>query len=309
VRAIKWEKQGLIVSPEDGLDWRSNHSGMVSALPLSDGKCRMYLTGKNEKEGYRIGWLDLSQDFTVVYENTENPVLAAGRMGCFDSHGVCMPMVVKLSDKVQYMYYVGWAPALPGTIVNACGLAVSSDGGTTWRRWSEAPLLCRDDRDPIGTGTVFVLRETPTFWRMWYTSFRNWDQLDDGRWRHFYHIRYAESDDGTHWRKPENNVAIDFVDESEYAVARPMVVREPGGYRMWFCTRSVGSTYRIGYAESEDGLTWQRKPAAIEPSSQGWDSEMIEYAYVLKEEEKYVMFYNGNGYGASGTGVAIGHLT
>jgi hypothetical protein len=203
------------------------------------------------------------------------------------------------------MYYVGWSPSLPGTIANHCGLAISEDNGESWRRWSEAPLLHRDDHDPIGTGTVFVLREEDRSWRLWYTSFRNWQALGDGRWRHYYHIKYAESEDGIHWQKPPHNVAIDFVGD-EYAVARPMVIREPDGYRMWFCTRSVGSTYRIGYAESVDGVHWVRQPSGIERSPEGWDSEMIEYAYVLKEGDDYLLFYNGNGFGASGTGTAWG---
>ena len=84
-----------------------------------------------------------------------------------------------------------------------------------------------------------------------------------------------------------------------------MVVKEESFYRMWFCTRSDGSTYRVGYAESEDGRSWERHPSGIEPSETGWDSEMIEYAYVLKRDNDYVMFYNGNGFGASGTGVAL----
>jgi hypothetical protein len=33
---------------------------------------------------------------------------------------------------------------------------------------------------------------------------------------------------------------------------------------------------------------------------------MIEYAYVLPRDTGYVMFYNGNGFGATGTGVMIG---
>ncbi|NLE46116.1 MAG: hypothetical protein GX620_15460 [Chloroflexi bacterium] len=306
---IIWEKKGLVISPRRAPVWRATHSGMVSVLPWESAAYRVFLTGRDAHGRYQIGWLDLDQDFEVVHENPENPVLVAGRMGCFDSQGLCMPSVVRVTDSVLYMYYVGWAPALPGTIANNCGLAISRDNGATWERWSEAPLPLRDAQDPIGIGTVFVLREPDKVWQMWYTSYRNWELLSDGTWRHFYHIKYAESDDGIHWRKPPDNIAVDFVDESEYAVARPVVLREPDGYRMWFCTRSAGSTYRIGYTESADGRQWTRALSGIEPSLTGWDSEMIEYAYVLKHDDGYVMFYNGNGNGATGTGVARGFAT
>ena len=301
---LDWRKQGRILDPSDAPPWRSGHSGMVSVLPLSPDRYRMFLTGKDEEGRFQIGWLDLDRSFHILEENPDNPVLTPGRPGCFDWRGLCMPAVVRAPDGRLYMYYVGWGASPPGLFSNRCGLALSDDDGWTWRRWSEAPLPLLDDRDPIGIGTVFVLRESENRWRMWYTSFREWRRLPEGNWRHYYHIKYAESDDGIHWEKPEENVAIDFVGQ-EYAVARPMVVKEDGFYRMWFCRRAVGSDYRIGYAESEDGRNWDRKPPGIVPSESGWDSEMIEYAYVIKREDDYVMFYNGNGFGASGTGVAI----
>jgi hypothetical protein len=55
-------------------------------------------------------------------------------------------------------------------------------------------------------------------------------------------------------------------------------------------------------------VNWQRRPSGIEPSAEGWDSDMVEYAFVLKEEGRYLMFYNGNGHGRTGTGLAIGTL-
>ena len=51
------------------------------------------------------------------------------------------------------------------------------------------------------------------------------------------------------------------------------------------------------------------KLAGIGPSPQGWDAEVVEYAYALKETGRYLLFYNGNGYGASGTGLAEGEVT
>lgn len=302
MKPLTWQKHGRIITPEVAPAWRATHAGMTSVLPR-DGGYRVFLTGKDAQGRFQIGWVDLSHDFRITGESM---ALTAGRMGCFDSHGVCMPTVVRVSATQLYMYYAGWGSSAPGFFVNRCGLAISDDNGATWRRWSEAPLALIDERDPIGIGTVDVLRERPDFWRMWYTTFREWRQMPDGSWRHFYHIKYAESADGIHWEKPSDNLAIDFADDKEYAIGRPAVVKEADGYRMWFCTRSDGATYRIGYAESPDGRRWTRQPSGIEPSTTGWDSEMVEYAYVVKRDADYLMFYNGNGFGASGTGLAIG---
>jgi hypothetical protein len=305
MQPIIWQKQGRFLPPEGAPAWRARQCGMVSVLPWENRTYRMFLTGLDEDKRYQIGWLDLERDLSIRYENPQNPVLTAGRMGSFDYSGACMPGVDRVSDSVVYMYYVGWNWKGQGIFSTDTGLAISRDNGATWQRHSEASILPRDVQDPLGTGTVFVLREAADHWGMWYTTYRNWEPLEGGGWQYYYHIKYAESEDGIIWHKPAQNVAIDFIDQ-EYALGRPMVVREQDGYRIWFCTRSFGSTYRIGYAESQDGLAWERKPSGIGPSHEGWDAEMVEYAYVLKEDNTYLMFYNGNGCGASGTGSALG---
>jgi len=63
----------------------------------------------------------------------------------------------------------------------------------------------------------------------------------------------------------------------------------------------------IGYAESEDGISWVRKPEKcdIGLSETGWDSEMLEYASVKRVDDTYYMIYNGNAFGKTGFGYAI----
>ena len=42
----------------------------------------------------------------------------------------------------------------------------------------------------------------------------------------------------------------------------------------------------------------------IDVSSEGWDSEMIEYPHVFEHQGAKYMFYNGNKFGQSGFGYA-----
>jgi hypothetical protein len=139
---------------------------------------------------------------------------------------------------------------------------------------------------------------------MWYVSGVKWT-IENGQPRHYYHVKYAESADGVRWRR-RGVVCIDFASAGEHAIARPCVLKDPDGrYRMWYSCR--GERYRIGYAESADGLAWERKDdqAGIEPSPSGWDSDMIEYPAVFDAGGRRYMLYNGNGYGRSGMGLAV----
>jgi hypothetical protein len=100
-------------------------------------------------------------------------------------------------------------------------------------------------------------------------------------------------------------VAIDFADEHEYAISRPSVIRDIDGWKMWYSYR--GQSYRIGYAESEDGRRWKRldHQVGIDVSVNGWDSQMIEYPFVFDHGGQRYMLYNGNGYGKTGFGLAV----
>lgn len=76
---------------------------------------------------------------------------------------------------------------------------------------------------------------------------------------------------------------------------------------MWFSYRSgIGTSYRIGYAFSFNGINWDRKTdSGIDVSISGWDSEMICYPFVFTHKNKKYMLYNGNNYGKEGFGLAV----
>jgi hypothetical protein len=97
------------------------------------------------------------------------------------------------------------------------------------------------------------------------------------------------------------------------AFSRPTVVADPnGGWRMWFSYRSgTGKSYRIGEAWSPDCLSWTMllDPPGIDVSEEGWDSEMIEYPFVLAHGGRLYMLYNGNDYGRTGIGLAVAERT
>ena len=90
-----------------------------------------------------------------------------------------------------------------------------------------------------------------------------------------------------------------------YAFGRPCVIKDADRYRMWYSHR--GDSYRMGYAESRDGIVWSREDARcvldVSPD-QGWDAEMVTYPVVADVGGERFMLYNGNGYGRTGIGLA-----
>ena len=83
---------------------------------------------------------------------------------------------------------------------------------------------------------------------------------------------------------------------------------EGGIYKMWFCYEKKVGKYKIGYAESNDGVKWKRndkKANICAGKKDEWDSKMIAYPHVIKHKNTKYMFYNGNDYGKEGIGLAI----
>jgi hypothetical protein len=209
--------------------------------------------------------------------------------------------VVRNSDRLR-LYYIGWNLGTSVPFRNAIGIAESTDGGESFVRLSDGPVVDRSTHDPCFTASPCVIAEADR-WRLWYLSCVGWDS-GGGTPMPRYHIKYAESADGVEWCR-RGVVAIDFGRADEYAISRPCVIRDHALYRMWYSTR--GQRYRIGYAESDDGVRWTRLDSrvGIDVSEAGWDSEMICYAFVFDADGERYMLYNGNDFGASGIGLAV----
>src|SRR3546814_9575030 len=119
---------------------------------------------------------------------------------------------------------------------------------------------------------------------MYYVAGVGWRHRDLPR----YNIQYATSRDGLHWHR-DGTVAIDFASDEENALARPFVLKEDGRYRMWFAHE--GEAYRLGYAESDDGIRRQRDDRSEEHTSE-LQSQMRNASAVLCLKKKNITTQN-----------------
>jgi hypothetical protein len=299
----EWTKLGRFLEPSLDVWWMATHTG-PSFIREAHDHLELWVTGRCKNNISRIGVVHLSlEDPSDVLKIEEEPRFDVGETGCFDERGVSYPWIVE-DGKRHFMYYTGWVQGGLSGFQNFTGLAVSEDDCLSFTRYSRAPILDRTDQEPIGSGSVCVIRESDR-WRMWYTSFDRWETNVNSGFQHFYNIKYAESSDGVRWNRT-GSVAIDFNHAGNHTIGKPMVLCNGGLWRMWYSYR--GDSYRIGYAESPDcGRSWIRSDSqvGIDVSETGWDSQMIEYAYVFERHGLLYMIYCGNDFGKSGLGIAV----
>lgn len=307
--AQRWRKLGVVFTADTTLPWMQSHTSFPKALVM-DERIRVYFCSRDAERRNRIGYFDCAlHDPTRVLGRAKEPVLDVGEPGYFDGGGVTASSVNLLEDGRVYLYYHGWEPLQITPHRLEMGLAVSSDGGHIFRKHSNAPLFSRSHEEPILSNNPYVMKESNT-WHMWYMTVTRWVPLN-GRLEAQHMLRYAHSQDGINWTR-DNITCIEPQFDLE-CNCNASVIKENGLYKMWYCYRSAEDfregkgAYRMGYAESRDAKQWTRMDDMIDlpPSAEGWDSIMCAYPSVVDADGKRYMFYNGNGFGVSGIGVAV----
>ena len=308
---MRWKKRGRIYRPDGNEDWRATHAQIPTVDRISDDVFRIFYATRDRSNRTVTTYLDVDAENpgNILYVH-DRPVLGLGELGCFDDSGA-MPSWVLNHGGRKYLFYIGWNAGVSVSYRNSIGIAVSDDGGRTFERLYRGPVVDRTRLEPHFCATSCVRIEN-NVWRMWHDSCTGWI-IADGKPEPLYRITYAESKDGINWERL-GHVCIDYASEKEGGITRPCVIFEDNIYKMWFCYRSASdyrtnrsNSYRLGYAESHDGLQWDRRDdqVGLDVSDDGWDSDMVAYPFVIQHNHQKYLFYCGNGFGQAGFGYAV----
>lgn len=307
-----WNKKGVIFKIEDqDIPWAKSHACVPTAYLVDTETIRIFYAPRNEKGQSIPTFFDVEADNPSIIKYVhKEPIMPLGELGTFDDGGNMPCCIVPIDDKL-YLYYVGWNPSVAVPYRNAIGLAVSKDKGVNFKKMFPGALVDRSRTEPFFTASPWIMRERPDFWHIWYASSTGF-VIIDGNVEPLYIIKYAHSTNGIDWER--DNLTCIQPKSAEEANARATVFKDNYGmYHMWYAYRGSRDfrdgpgAYRLGYAQSKDAKTWQRKDdeAGIAYSKTGWDSSMQTYPCLLNLKHKRYLFYNGNGFGATGIGYAV----
>lgn len=299
----RWQKKGRIFAPDGNLWWAKSHTHLPTVEVIEDRFIRVYFAALDEAKFGRIGYVDLAiDDPAQVLAVSAEPILDCGALGAFDDSGSVPSCVINIGGR-RHLYYIGFQRTERVPYMLFSGLAIEKSP-STFVRYSQTPILDRIPEQPFSRSAPFVLQEEGIF-KMWYWSCQQW--ISDEHGVHYSNvIRYATSNDGITWTS-DPHICIRPREPDEYSIGRPCVLRNGSSYHMWYSARSFTKLYTIGYAQSDDGIHWERQDhdAGISASDDGWDSEMVCYPYVLSIRGRLHMFYNGNRHGGTGFGYAL----
>jgi hypothetical protein len=216
----------------------------------------------------------------------DNPVMSPGPPGAPDANHVYPPYVLYDGEGYRMWYsahdFEEWS----------INYAVSEDGAT-WERHPANPLM-RAAHDGRWDGNF--ISEPSVLWNgqrleMWY----NGGSERTGTLR----VGYAWSDDGLLWHKwaPDDWVLdVGLLGAwDDFSVARVHVIYDGERYQMFYEGHDAAS-WRLGYARSDDGVTWHKDPAnpILDLGPEGaFDSVNAAEPYVIFDGQTYRLYYSG----------------
>ncbi len=305
---MPWKNRRRIFAPPTDHPEMSGWTSYPVPVLLED-RIRVFFSPRNKDNQSCVAYVDLDRNkIDSVIDVSDHPVLGRGALGTFDDCGVQPIQALHVGNEL-WLYYLGWNPAINRLSRNSTGLAISNDDGQTFRRAFGGPVLDRTKTEPYFSFTPWIIR-TGDLWRIWYATGTGWHMVNDKPEGSF-ELRDGVSDDGINWRRPNKRILTPTRDDE--VMCKPNVVARNGYYHMWFSYRSYldfrggAGSYQIGYAFSEDGDNWKRDDASggLDKGEGGdWDSDMTCFSSTLEVGDDLLIFFNGNGFGQTGFGIA-----
>lgn len=299
---MRWVKRGLIYAPDGSKPWAAHSALQPTPLDMGD-SIRVFLGFRDGGGRSSIGFVDVdAENPSLVLDVSESPALERGAPGAFDQDGV-VPTAVVWKDDVLRLYYAGYEQRPDVRFRVFGGLATSTDMGETFERYSDEPVMGQSEEGKLFRVPHSVLEEDGRF-RVWYGAGGSFIQ-GDSKTLPVYDVFHLESVDGVSFDGRGSLCIPRKADE--YRIGRPYVLKDDK-FKMFYGVGTEERGYRLGYAESLDGVNWTRKDedVGIDVSTRGWDSSMIAYPAIVTNASvsKTFLFYNGNDYGREGFGYA-----
>ncbi|MBI5682792.1 MAG: hypothetical protein HZC45_06475 [Deltaproteobacteria bacterium] len=272
---VKWNIKGEALKPDMGWDIKEVFKPVV----LHDGRnYKLWYAGFDGRRT-RVG-LAVSTDLSATaraggnkwIRHKENPVLDVAEGSGWDGESVFRGSIMR-EENLYKMWYSGFNGRR-----TRIGMASSKDG-INWQKALLPVFSPGADWDRLGAGYPFILKEEKTY-KMWYTGFNGT----------ILQIGYAESIDGTNWKRHSSPVLKPYKDKGQ--VAYPYVIKDSGKYRMYYVAYGKDAV-GIETALSKDGINWERqteKPIITENTE-------IMSPWVVKDSNGYKMWYSVYGEG------------
>ncbi len=293
-------KKGIILN-SSRIKWGQNKLWVPTPYKLNKENIIVYFAGQRNNNESDLGYFIFNVKSHKVTFITTKPVLIRGKPGSFDDSAIVPTQIMRYRNNFL-LYYVGWMQGKKVPYLPSLGIASSKKLTGPFKKISKGPILDKSLIDPYFVSSCYVEKTFKNRFIMHYTSCVDWIKKN----RNFipkYHLKKCYSNDAVHWKR-KGEISLNFKNKKEMAITRPWIINFNYNKYMFFSYKV--SSYKIGIAKST-GNTWLRlkKKVFLSKPDYNFDNKSNQYASVIRMNNKFYMFYNGNNYGQKGIALAI----
>lgn len=296
-----FKKKGLIYEPDKNSIYPTH--AVLPFIDQSGKNSYLHFASRNKDNQAHSFRAKIEDNLNFKMKLKPSLLLKPGDIGFFDQHGAIASSIVDYDNK-KFMYYIGWTRGHEDPLFySGIGLAISVDGGLSYKKVSNSPIIHRDKNNPILMTSPHVFIDKKDNFKMIYVSGVKWKRVN-GKLQSFYRLCSAVSKDGLKWSKC-GKVVLDFYDNISN-FARPWVLHINNRYVLFYSYKSPDQGYRIGIAISSDFTKWTRLNLQVEFNGHksNFDNKMQCYTSLFIKNKKLYMLYNGNNFGYAGIGLS-----
>jgi beta-1,2-mannobiose phosphorylase / 1,2-beta-oligomannan phosphorylase len=259
----------------------------LNPVVIKEDRYRMWYTGFNEvRSVFSIGYAE-SDDGITWARRSPVPVVDVIEGSRYEGSYLRSSCVVK-TDSGYRMYY----QAITNNVGVIC-TAFSRDG-FAWQHDTLKYMLpgASEAWDGISIGVPYVICFGANDYRMWYAGSGLAGTVSIG---------YATSRDGVSWTRYSQNPVLKANPLQRWEgthVSTPRVIFREGAYHMFYVGVNEAGAQSIGYATSQDGVTWTRRsssPILAPEYNSLWEWSTLGDHSVIFDNNYYRLWYCARG--------------
>ena len=294
-----WDRIGWIDPPVGLGEWCTSHLSLPFCIAKNASELRVYFSSRDSDERSHVGWVDVqfNSESSLKTNFGTSPLVSPGGPGTFDEHGVSGSFFEIVNNSLR-IWNFGWQRLSGKAWSNAIGLVEKSVYDTEPTVKNNL-IVQSNEFENYGLAYPYLISQN-SIRHLFYGAF---DLYGVPSLNQPYSFVSKRAKIGKDLILSDRSRMIDHLSGNS-AQSRPCIIRDGNGYRAWVSVKGEGYEIRSAYSEDLRNWKWSEERFGLRPSGMNGESHEVCYSHVVEIAGSRLMFFNGDGFGKTGIGIA-----